>query len=748
MQSIKTLIIISLLFISNCIIAQEENNSFVLIDQNKGMPVEGASYEYGTQKGTTDSFGNVTIVYNAEDTLYISHLSYGRISLYGQSVYKLLNQKKLYLKSKNYELYPMSVISLHKETSSIDINYPEKIQHDGAAILNQLPSFSSIRKGGNYGFDPVFRGYKYEQLNIVLNGAQSAIAACPNRMDPPTSQMTPNMIDQIEILKGPHALRYGTGFGATVNFITDEPKFTNKTEKYGRLSTGYENNANIYRGETKIGMRHKKYDANIIASWSQGNDYETANHIKIPSGFVRASVGTNIAIKLTKNQILKLLANLNKASDSDFPSLGMDLRKDETKLFNLNHKININGENLKSWKTDVFGSFVNHLMDNLLKELNPRMMNASTTANTSNYGIRTESNWQIAGADNLFLGADSKFENVDGTRTREFLMGKNKGKSIDDTPWQDAKIQKTSLFAEYHFNMDRLNFIFSSRLEINNADLGKPDEDFLKINPEIKSTHINPNFSVGIQRHFDENIRLGFFIGRAQRSAGLAERFINYFTIGQDPYEIIGNPQLKPEVNNQIDLTFLWKNSDFNLNIDIFSSYMTDYITSIKNPNLKPKIAMNKGVRNMINIGKSFKAGFEINYIQNLIYGIQHKLGIAYTYAQNIEDNTALPEIAPIDVRYSLKGNYFEEKLSPEISFRFVGKQDRISQDFGETETPSFRIVDVKMAYTVYKNLNIQVGISNVFNENYYEHLSRSVLGNRLFYAPGRNFFTNLSYNF
>ncbi|MEZ5022434.1 MAG: TonB-dependent receptor plug domain-containing protein [Chitinophagales bacterium] len=69
--------------------------------------------------------------------------------------------------------------------------------------------------------DPVLRGFKYDQLNIVMDGVQSATAACPNSRIPPTSQMAPNMLDRIEILKGPHALRYGSGFGGTINFISN-----------------------------------------------------------------------------------------------------------------------------------------------------------------------------------------------------------------------------------------------------------------------------------------------------------------------------------------------------------------------------------------------------------------------------------------------------------------------------------------------------------------------------------------------
>ena len=89
------------------------------------------------------------------------------------------------------------------------------------------------------------------RYQVVLNGAQSATAACPNRMDPPTSQMAPNMIDRIEILKGPYALRYGSGFGATINFVPSSLRFTTDKDVYGRLSMAYEGNGDIIRGEKK-----------------------------------------------------------------------------------------------------------------------------------------------------------------------------------------------------------------------------------------------------------------------------------------------------------------------------------------------------------------------------------------------------------------------------------------------------------------------------------------------------------------
>ena len=247
----------------------------------------------------------------------------------------------------------------------------------------------------------------------------------------------------------------------------------------------------------------------------------------------------------------------------------------------------------------------------------------------------------------------------------------------------------------------------------------------------------------------NEEITLGLWLGRAQRSASLTERYINYFPVGQDPYEMLGNPQLDPEVNNQLDLTLNWQNKFTSLDIDFFAGYLQDFISSVIDPELEPRLPMSPGVRRFINIEDALKLGFEFNWVQQLTSGLQHRVGVAYTYAQDLERDEPLPEIAPLDLRYTLSGNYMKGKLLPELTFRHVLEQSRTATEFGETPTPSFSLLDAKLAYNFTKSGRITVGVNNIFDENYYEHLTRSVRGNNQpIFAPGRNAFAAINFVF
>jgi iron complex outermembrane receptor protein len=212
---------------------------------------------------------------------------------------------------------------------------------------------------------------------------------------------------------------------------------------------------------------------------------------------------------------------------------------------------------------------------------------------------------------------------------------------------------------------------------------------------------------------------------------------------------MLGNPQLDPEVNNQLDLTFEWRTKGSQVNVDLFVSYLQDYISSLIDTSLSPRLPMSPGVRQYVNIDKAIKTGFEISWVQNLPLGMQHQMGLAYTYAQDIERDEALPEIPPIDLRYALSGKYFKGRLVPEVMFRYVAEQSRVSQEFGETITPTFALLDVKMAYHFSDKFSVAAGVNNVFDKNYYEHLNRSVRGTSdPIYARGRNVFANLSVRF
>ena len=733
------------LLAATSVFAQQPGKQIQLLNQHTEAPIIGATFQYSDQTGISDADGIITLQFVDNTLLKLSHVSYGKWQLESADVEKALQSGKIYRKEKPITFQPVTIIALRsgQDAETLELGDEDRLAHDGGALLSGTPVISSIRKSGSYGFDPVMRGFKYDQLNVVINGAQSAIAACPNRMDPPTSQVAPNMMDRIEILKGPHSLRYGSAFGGTINFISASPSFSPQSEVYGRVTGRYDSNGNIVRSEGTVGFRGNKYDLGIYGSWSQGGDYTDGKGDVVPAEFLRGSFGAELGLQLTSNQLLTLSATRNLARDVDFPTLMMDLRTDDTWLLNANWVVDFNNKALQSWNTTAYASLVNHVMDNLTNELNPRMLNAVTDATTQTFGGRTEGNWNYTNS-KLYAGADLKIEQAQGTRSREYLMGMNAGNTAYDNVWQDGQITKTGMFGEYHLNQGTLNFVFSGRMELNNAVINDPATEFANEYAETTTTQFNPSLSVGGVNNFDNGFNIGLWLGRAQRSGSLTERYINYFPVGMDPYEVIGNPYLDPEINNQIDLTFGYESKGTVVDVTFFSSFLKDYITSEVRDDLSPRLPMSPGVRQVINIDNAFMAGFEATWNQILFAGLQHNMSVAYTYGQNKVLDEPLSEITPLDFRYTLFGSYLKNKLRPELVFRAVAEQDRVSPSFGETVTGSFALLDLNIRYQISNAWRVAAGVQNMFDAAYYEHLNRNMSGTPI-HAPGRSVFVSLT---
>lgn len=739
-SKILIIVLIALITGLNNIFAQ----SIQLLDLNTRQPIEGASWQYDGKSGITSHRGTFTIEYEADAPLSLSHLNYGSWNLTPADVKKALEIKAIFREETSHSLMPVTIVALHTPLSSqatLSLNTRDRLAHDGGDILNSIEGFSSIRKSGAYGFDPVFRGFKYDQLNIIINGAQTATAACPNRMDPPSSQVAPNMISHIEVQKGPHSLRYGNSFGATINYIPLAPRYSDKQSLYGRITGSFETNGEIIRNEGVVGISGKRYDLGIFGSFAKGSNYTDGDGNSVAARFSRASAGASLGIKISEKQNLNLSATRNFARDTDFPTLPMDLRSDDTWLLNARHSFNINRDVLKSWNTAIYASLVDHKMDNLLKTIDPRMMNASTPAKTKAYGGRTEGRW-LSGNSSVFAGADLRIENSSGERKREFIAGPNAGKVFYDNVWQNGTISKSAVFAEFQKTLTGLTLIFSGRLELNQSGIDDEAVEFSNNYESTAETQVNPAVSAGGVKSIGNNFSAGIWLGSAKRSGSMTERFINYFPVGQDAYELLGNPNIKPETNNQADFNLSYKSVKTIVSLDIFASVINQYISATIDTSLTPRFPTSPGVRRFVNIDKAFKTGFEVSWKQSLTTQIQQRLSVAYTYGQNTVIDEPLPEIAPMDFRYSLSGSFFKDKLRPSINLRHVLSQERTSAEFGEKKSPAFTLADITVSWKFNKVLSATAGVQNLFDVAYYEHLNRPISGTtpKPIYAPGRNF--------
>lgn len=639
------------------------------------------------------------------------------------------------LQYKNIEVVKIvKLVAGDKNKSKISTSNTDLLNHDAGKFLNSIPEISGIKKAGNYATDPVLRGFKYEQLNMVIDGAAHAVNACPSRMDPAVSQVNMNMVQEAEIFKGPYHFRNGNSFGGTINFITLKPDFTDQTKFGGRISTGYESNGNIFRNEAFTELSSKKMVWNLFGSYQKGDRYEDGNRNEVRSAFLRYNIGTKGNFKWNDNHLTTFQVNTNQGRNVEFAALQMDLIYDKTWMFQLKHAADFKDAFFNKFDFNSYYSIVDHSMGTPDRKM-------VSDVKSFTYGARGElkKSWN---SNILYTGLDYKRESAENLRMVMPAMMKPR----DGSSWQDSEIAQIGWFGEYQHLFSGAKFTASARIDYNFSDAREPSKLFTDLYGDVSSQDLNHNLSLGYSRGIGENSHIALWAGRAQRSGSLTERYINLFTVGNDNYEILGNPNLNPETNNQADLIFSFSNEKVFFQADVFYSYLQDYISGVIRPDIKACSMMSPGVRQMQNIDRAMKTGFESRFNWKFLPNLRTEMAVAYTYAKDLDTDKPLPEIFPLDFRWNLEANF--SALTLGANCRFAARQKRVNPDFGEFQTPDFSLLNLNAKYEVFGNAFLDVELSNVFDRAYAEHLNRTLSTNKTTRIMERGRSLNLGFTY
>lgn len=660
--------------------------------------------------------------------------------------------------------------TIEKKPIMIETVSKLKIQQSAARdigdFLRNTPNLSGIRKGGA-AIDPVVRGFKYKQINTIINGNIKIEGGCPNRMDPAVSHIDINDLEKMEVYKGPFALRFGPMFGGVINLKTIRPDFGKEFSTKITAIKGFESNWNGNKEHLSISAGNKNACIMLSGNHKKYGNYEAGNGEVINSQFTRYNYTAQIGVSPAKDHELHFSYDRSYGRNVSYPALPMDERSDDTHLYSFNYQLTNISKSIQHIKLKSYFSDVHHIMDNKERPFSDTVV-AVSDIRAKNSGGRLESliKW---GNSTIIFGIDYEHITKDGTRTKNMILQPNLPVK-KEMLWNNASIKNTGVFALLTKKTGLWDLNFSARIDLNTATSGNlqlknMSGNILYENDQVDSELINFSMSTGAFYNFTKNTGMGLSLGRGIRSPDMTERFIILLPIGYDNYDYLGNPKLKPEVNYEADIKFEHKAHTFGyFEAGIFLSYVKDYITGTEVPpsEVKPQSKDVVGVKEFYNADHVYLYGFEAKYASPADYKFGITAVAAATFGVNpgaiqyivkdkqvvdeqIVKNDPLPEIPPFESSLTINYKFFDNRLKPEFSVRMTARQASISEAFYENETPGFITANFKVNYIFNEMLSVNGGVNNIFNKAYYEHLNRRIIGSNLpLYEPGRMFFINL----
>ncbi len=623
-------------------------------------------------------------------------------------------------------------------------------------LFKDIPGFA-IQKRGAYASEPVFRTFKYEQLNVMYDGGMKIINACPNRMDPITTHIIPEEVERIEVIRGPFSMRFGSNFGGVINMVSKSGE-SFKEGISGNIESGYETNGNNFTGRGNLRYKAGKFNLEFNASYRNYGNYTDGNGTEVPSSFTTTDYSVKAGVEPTENQRIRFTWRQSFGRDIMHAGLMMDSPYDDSYLAGMDYKIKKVSNFIGSITFKGFYSYVDHLMTN---EGRPSFMMTEASSNVfaTNYGGKTELMLTPLEDLKIYTGLDANFIGREGDRIRTIkVMNGNplpEPKIKVDKIWQDSKINDIGFFAEGKYRIkDKGMLTAGFRTDFVKASINDPEKDFLELYGGQIDDRSEVNLSGTLSYIFKTDIsQWQFAYGTGVRTASMPERFINHFNIGSDPYEYVGNPYLDPEKNNQFEVSFRQKREKTDFGVTVFYSFLEDYITAVVDKDLPRKFMPTVPpvyAKRFINVDHAIQTGFEAFLNFNITKLLEFQTDIAYTYGQNKDFDEPLPQVMPFTTHLSLL--YDRDSYWFHLKSRIVAKQNRISESFMEKETPGFNTFDFSAGVKPLEGLSIGAAVLNIFDTAYYEHLNFSYKNSNInsgrIYEPGRNFTIYVNYTF
>lgn len=620
---------------------------------------------------------------------------------------------------------------------------------DGADYLQSIMGFNSIQSGGTNG-DVTFRGMFGSRIKILTDGTEN-LGACPNRMDAPTSYISPESYDRISVIKGPQTVQYAnTGSAATVLFERQPEKLTTEKPYRGQASVLLGSYGRIdHNVEAAIGDE-KKY-IRLNANRSESNSYQDGDGNTVPSAWEKWNADVAIGFTPDENTWVELTGGKSDG-ESFYAGRSMDGSQFARESLGLRFEKKNITDVIKKIEGQVNYSYNDHVMDNFsLREFNPQdgmsMPMASNVARrTLNARLAMTNEWNQW---SFISGVDTQ-NNKHSSRSS---MGSN---YLNQPRVTDMIFQSYGAFGELGYQWNELNKLVTGvRLDrVTVEDERTKSKDF---NTKLEKT-LPSAFFRWENQHPEHDLKS--YIG-----LGYVERMPDYWELFSPQHGNAGSTNtfngVNPEKTLQLDLGFQQQHGALNTWASAYASLVNDYI--LMSYHHHPSMDMDghdmshgitAGAKNVDAIIAGAEAGIGYQFTDH----IQADLSAMYAWGKNTTDDKPLPQISPLEGRLNIR--YVADKYNLGLLWRAVAEQNRVSLHQGNIvgydlkPSKGFSTLSLNGSYNLRKDIDVSVGVDNVLDKTYTEHLNKAgsagfgFASEEQFNNIGRNYWVRMSMKF
>ena len=592
--------------------------------------------------------------------------------------------------------------------------------------ISKLPGVSIISTGSGIG-KPSIRGLSFNRVVVLSQGMRLENQQWGEEHG---LALSSSGVNSVEVVKGPLYVLYGSDAMGGVLYIEPEKYLISDdleidyTGIYNSNYNGFSNNLGLkgssenfsymLRADIKDNGNYSSPDGEIENSWFKQNDFK--------AGVAYQTEKFQSDLRISMSDIEVGIPHMEEGHDDhdDHEEDEHDDHEEEDHYQEIKHTT-------LSWK-NTFDMGNDHTLDITLgRQLNERKEFGGHEEEGHEEGeAELEMELETTSIDiKLTMPQSDDLNLIIGTS----LLNQENKNFGHETLIPDAEKKDFGLFALGQFDIN----------ETSQALIGVRYDNRSISSESGSNDYSNFNGSLGFKKDFG-NSTLRMNLSSGFRAPDLIELYADGSHHGSFQYKK-GNTNLVAEESLQTDLSYQINNNNSIVSFDLFYNDISDYIY------LNPSSMFEDGLKVYDYMQQDAKLyGGEIHLNKNTsIDWLSYYTSVEYVFAESM-DGEALPFISPLTLNQVFNID-FGNNYSVEIDFIAKAKQSRVSMF--EEETDGYSVLNLSGNFkTEFMNndLNLFWRISNVFDKEYYDHLSR--LKTAGIHEMGRNISVGLKCNF
>ena len=629
------------------------------------------------------------------------------------------------------------VMGVKTEGDSLQSFYKSNGSATTENIVSRMAGISLIRRGA-FGQEPVIRGLSGGQLNVTIDGMK-VFGACTDKMDPATIYVEPLNLSVIQALPGVQGAEFGSTIGGTLNMKLAEPR-VGSPRITGRMGADVQSSARAlnYFSAVNISRATSGYRANV--TYRKSGNYHAGGGAEVPySQFEKVNIA--LAAKYTLGEYDTLQADVlwDRGWNIGFPALPMDVGQASAGIYSITYQRVARWLFFNTLRAKAYHNAITHSMDDTHRSQVAMHMDMPGSSRTS--GTFMEGDIHLFHEHRTFM----KLEYYSNRLLGEMTMYPSDGVPMYMQTAPLARRQNAGIYIQQQFRLEgnsRLSLSVRGDVVRDFLHDGVGRQQWTVIDPGLatSSARFLKTFRASYRRNLGQSMQLELRGGYGERIPTLNERYGFYLFNRMDGYDYLGRPALKNETSWDVDIMFSYFRSKVELQVVPFYKIIDDYIFGSILQDYSAMTIGAKGVKQHMNLTWARMAGVDVMILSNPVPALQWITNLKYTYGYT-SLRESMPLMPPLKVVISLR--YGWKKVHVQGELEWSAAQHRVSRSFGEKQTGSYAVVNLRTGWSVNTTWQLNGGVENILDQNYREHLDWGGIP-----RPGRNIYMNMTFKF